>query len=459
MQPDALDAGDDDLADHPTVPELVAAALLAASVILHIAALFPQYYGGASQGSLWSEPDQAAQYLLLAAGWGLALGIALTGPARARLGAALAVGVAATEFGFRLSDLGEVFRSGPGSAAAGLWLMTAAWVVGAAGAVLAVVAVRARSADSPPTADRGADLWTTPRPWPASESATWAAPAGAGESWQSEGVSSAVPLADDPGPAAFPPETPDPWAEWAWQASTTQPLALPGSQVARPPGPDATAPLPAGPVARPPGPDATAPLPAESGTTAFPNVALTGTPFAGAAPTVLVGLLALATAGAFLPAWDHYAGVATSTGRAVSFNLGDAFTGPWQVVIGTVLVAAALVVIPLLATRMRSRAAGAALVAGALIVLATQFTAALVQVDHAVPPSLAGLSAAQANQLGLHLRMTLTGWFTFDLLAAFALFVTAMVIGHVREVPGETSSVESWPGSPYAAPTTDLPPV
>jgi hypothetical protein len=35
------------------------------------------------------------------------------------------------------------------------------------------------------------------------------------------------------------------------------------------------------------------------------------------------------------------------------------------------------------------------------------------------------------------LHMSLTGWFTFDLLAAFGLFVAAMVLGHVREERSE----------------------
>ena len=222
---------------------------------------------------------------------------------------ALAVGMAATEFGFRLSDLGEVFRYGSGSAAPGLWLMTAAWVLGAGGAALAVLATRAgRDSRSTPVEDGPSDL-------PVSMTAT------------------SLPAAGSPGVGLV----------------------------------------------------------------------------------VVIALLALATAGAFLPAWDHYAGVATTTGRTVSFNLGDAFSGPWQVVIGTVFVALVLAVIPLAATRLRSRAAAAALVAGSLIVLATQFIAAVVQVDRPVPPSVAGLSPTQANQLGLQLHMTLTGWFTLDL--------------------------------------------
>ena len=178
----------------------------------------------------------------------------------------------------------------------------------------------------------------------------------------------------------------------------------------------------------------------------------------GAGPTALVALLAVATAGAFLPAWDHYAGTATATGRQVSFNLGDAFSGPWQVVIGAVLTAAVLVIIPVVAIRMRSRVTGAALVAGSLIVLASQFTAAVVQVDNAVPPSVAGLSGAQASRLGLELHMTLTGWFTVDLLAAFALFVAVMVVAHIREVRQDLSSWESWPTAADHRQPAGLPP-
>jgi hypothetical protein len=165
---------------------------------------------------------------------------------------------------------------------------------------------------------------------------------------------------------------------------------------------------------------------------------------------IFVVILALATAGAFLPAWDHYVGIATTTGRSVSFDLGNAFSGPWPVVLGNVLAALALAAIPVVAIRLKDRSTGAALVAGALIVLAAQFVAAVVQVDQAVPPSLAGLTPAQATQLGLHLRMTLSSWFTFDVLAAFALFVTTMVVGHARDVPAQASSTGTWPSAPDA---------
>ena len=176
---------------------------------------------------------------------------------------------------------------------------------------------------------------------------------------------------------------------------------------------------------------------------------------------MLVAALALATAGAFLPAWNRYVGVATTTGRSISFNLGNAFSGPWQVVLGTVIAGLALAAVPVLAVRLRARAVGAAVVAGSLVVLASQFVSAIAQVDEAVSPSVAGLNATQASQLGLQLHMTLSGWFTFDLLAAFALFVATMVLAYARpEEDGadhQTSSVGTWPSAPDARRAATLP--
>jgi hypothetical protein len=401
----------------PTVLGVAAAGLLAATVILHVVAMVPYYFGGSGRGSLWSEPDQAAQYAVLAAGWALALGLWLSGPARARVGAAVAVGLAAAELGFRLSDLGEVFRYGSGQAAAGLWIMTAAWVAGATGAGLAVLAVRHRHR----------------RPGSAVPTAALVPPGVLGAGTAPE------PASTEPAPADL-------------FASPVTPALGPGSDVTRPLGAgfdvtDSLAPVP----------DATGSLAPIPDATDFLTAAPAGTGSWGAAPAVLLVVLALATAGAFLPAWDHYAGIATTTGRTLSFNLGNAFSGPWQVVIGNVLVPLAVVVVVVVAVRMRSRALGAALIAGSLIVLATQFTAAVVQVDRAVPPAVAGVSPAQANQLGLQLHMSLTGWFTFDVLAAFALFAAAMMLGHVREVPAAASSAGTWPPAAYERQTASLP--
>jgi hypothetical protein len=408
-------------ARRPTRLEVTAAGLLAASVILHLVAMIPPYYGGAGPTSLWSEPDQAAQYAVLAAGWALALGIALTGPGRARIGAAVAVGVAATEFGLRLSDLGEVFRYGTGEASAGLWLMTAAWAVGATGAGLAVAAVRWRDrlAGGSGPEYSAAPLDSAPTPPVTGVCDSSGALGGSGAGPESPTAPLSVPTGSSTVPLSVGP------GAWTVADETGREAATLAFAV-----PDATASLPSG-----------ARLPESL----------------GAAPAVLIVVLALATAGAFLPAWDHYTGTAATTGRSLSFNLGNAFSGPWQVVIGNVCVALALVAVPLFAVRMRVRAAGAALVAGALIVLASQFTAAIVQVDHHVPPSVAGLTPTQANQLGLQLQMSLTGWFTFDVLAAFALFVAAMVLGHVREVEVPATSIGAPPSVPKAGPPATLP--
>jgi hypothetical protein len=172
----------------------------------------------------------------------------------------------------------------------------------------------------------------------------------------------------------------------------------------------------------------------------------------GVAGSIAVILLGLLTAGAFLPAWDHFVGVSTTTGRSVSFSLGNAFSGPWQVVIGNVFAALALAIVPVVAIRLRDRTVGAAVVAGSLIVLSAQFAAAIVQADHAVPPSVAGLSPAQSSQLGLQLHMSLTGWFTVDVVAAYALFAVTMIIGYLHEVKAPPVAAGAWPGeveAPY----------
>lgn len=301
----------------PTSVEAAAGVLLAATVVLHVVAMVPNYFvGGGSTGSLFSQTDQAALYSILAAAWALALGIGLTGPGRIPLSAGLAAGVAATELGFRVSDVGSVIRYGSSTAGAGLWLMTAAWVVGAAGTALAVVAARRRiRAQAPTSGER--------------------APAG-------------------------------------W--------------------------------------------------------------------TFLVGLLALALAGAFLPPWDHYREVAATTGRAVSFNIGNAFSGPWEIILGNVVVALALIAVPIAASRWRDRGVAAAATCGVLLVMLSEFVSAVVQVDH-VSPSVAGLTPAQASQLGLVIDLKLTGWFTWDVLVAFALFVAVMVRATARPLQEDSPAI------------------
>ncbi len=134
----------DTAARRPSWLDLCAAGLLAAAVVLHLVAMFPLYFGGRlGQGSVWSQPDQAALYAVVTAGWALALALVLLGPVWIRLGAGIAVGLAITELGFRVGDVGEALHYGVGGSSTGVWLMTAGWVTGAAGAIVAVLAVLA----------------------------------------------------------------------------------------------------------------------------------------------------------------------------------------------------------------------------------------------------------------------------------------------------------------------------
>ena len=465
----------------PTALDMWAAGLLLLTVILHMVAMFPRYFGGPGEGSVWSQPDQAALFSVLTAGWALALGLVLAGPARARLGAAVAVGLAVTELGFRLTDVDEVLRFGGAQSAVGMWLMTAAWLVGSAGAVLAVLAVRRRSRPAVPTpvvaAEPGfgapaATMGEAPAlvpvaRWGPEPDPEWAA------QW---GPQAEMPVLADPAPAALDPAAATMWAP-ASPAHDAVSLSS-GAVAANLPVPvDETAPirvedaagmqidstaavrLDATTAGRPDTTaavrlDATAAVPVD--TSAVPAESGPVGSY-GALPTLLVAVLALVTAGAFLPAWDHYVGVATTTGRSIGFTLGNAFTGPWPVVIGNVVVAVALVAVPVLASRLRDRRVAAAAVAGSLIVLASQFTAAIVQVDRPVSPSVAGLTPAQSSQLGLQLHLSLTGWFTLDVLAAYALFAAVMVVGYLRPVEVQANSAGTWPSAPEARSPASLP--
>jgi hypothetical protein len=260
--------------------------------------------------------------------------------------------------------VGAIIRYGSDLAGAGLWIMVAAWVVGAAAAVLLVMAALRRSRRS---LGRPAELEYDEYPSPAEPVA---AASSAGDSDFEVSPYALESAADD----------------------TLVPAA-------------ATA---------------------------------VDQPEAGADPdrrwilwTVVLGVLGLVTAAFFLPAWDHYVGVASATGRTFSFNLGNAFSGPWEVVLGNVLVAAALVAMPIVASLLRDRGAAAAMVGGGLIVLAAQFVSAVVQVDE--PVTLTAIPARYL-ELGSQFGIKLTAWFTIDVLAAFALFAAVMVWATSRVV-------------------------
>ena len=328
----------------PVPLDLVAGVLLLASVVLHVVAMFPSY--GPYYTHLASTTDQAGEYAVVAAAWALALVIGLLGPHRTPVAAGLAVGLAVTEFGSRLYDIGYGFRHGMDKLGGGVWWMFAAWLVGAAGATAAALAARARHR---PT-DR--------QPAPA-------------VAWEDRDRS--VLDADE-----------DPDERLAW--------------------------------------------------------------------TVLVALLAILVSVAFLPAWDHLVATRVQTGRSITQSLGNAFHTDWQQMVGNVIFALALLVVPLVAVRMRNKAVGAAAVCGGLLVLAGQLLSAVLLVDEPVPSYLFGLTPDQAKQLGLVFSFQLTGWFTVDALAALALFGTVMIWSTLRVEPAAQNPYANSPEGARTAP-------
>jgi hypothetical protein len=108
---------------------LAAGGLLALSVGVHIAAMFPAYSGSPAT-SVVSTPYELAIYICLAVGWTAAAILVLTGLS-VRGGVALGAGIAAVELGFLITDLaGSVQASG--RATPGLWLAFAALALGGA---------------------------------------------------------------------------------------------------------------------------------------------------------------------------------------------------------------------------------------------------------------------------------------------------------------------------------------
>jgi hypothetical protein len=134
---------------------LAAGALILGCIVLHLAAITQTYFKG--EGTLGSQPDQVVLYSVLAAGWVAVLVISLLGRHRLTIGAALAVGLAATELGFRVSDLGSAISAGISEAGSGLWMVTVAWVLGALGTLLLVVAARSPAGETGGNAGEPAD--------------------------------------------------------------------------------------------------------------------------------------------------------------------------------------------------------------------------------------------------------------------------------------------------------------
>ncbi len=483
--------------ERPTPIEILAGVLLGATVVLHVVAMFPTYFVG--QAPLAGQTDQAALYAVLAAAWALALAIGASGPERTQAAAALAVGVVVTELGFRLSDLGDAISFGSKTVGPGLWIMSAAWVVGAVAAVACVLGAAARHRTPSPTPSTPSypGSLASDGDVPATDGAFASAPVGGlaeAAPTYPEAVEAQPPMADNPytdlvgTPAGAAVPSPAWWAASHSGGTSFQPVsghsptldsaAVPVADTGAVPVADTgampvvdTGTVPVVDTATVPliivgEPDETEAVPeaawvpdggavgadvaAMEGATKEPELAV-ATKQKRQRPvrppespeethernlwTVLVLVLAVIVAGAFLPAWDRGTATSSVTGQHVVRNLGNAFSGPWQQVLGTVLVAVALVAVPVVAIRLRNKGVAAALAAGGILVLTSQLVAAVVQVNLPVPPADFGLSAAQVAQLGLVLNIKLTAWFVVDAIAAYLLFAAVMIRATLREVP------------------------
>jgi hypothetical protein len=303
----------------PTLVEVLAWVLLLSSVALHVVAMTTTYYKG--EPTLAAQSDQAALYSILAACWAIAFVSGLLGPKRIAVTAGFALGLAATELGFRVSDVGGALHLGAGTAGTGMWIMTIAWGAGAAGAVLLLVAAQDRARASQGDGSEPAGRYERTAGWVA-----------------------------------------------------------------------------------------------------------------------VVGLLGLATAGLFLPPWDHYQLTSTVTGVSRSVNLGNGLSGPWPIVLGNLIVAASIVILAIAGIVTRRRRRGAALVAGSLAVLAGQMVSAVIQVDQPVSPTSVGLSQGTITQLGVVIKVSLTGWFALDAIAALVLLSAMMCWATARLAQANSSA-------------------
>jgi hypothetical protein len=132
---------------------LVGEGLLVLGIVLGLAGLFPDYFGGQS---LLSQSDEVVPHLLFVIAWAASAGLialSVSRPRTARLGALFALGLSVVTFGLFLSDLGEV-TSGA-KLGSGLVVSLLGWLLCTVGAAFALAA-SCRDCDPVQTAQPGA---------------------------------------------------------------------------------------------------------------------------------------------------------------------------------------------------------------------------------------------------------------------------------------------------------------
>jgi hypothetical protein len=164
-----------------------------------------------------------------------------------------------------------------------------------------------------------------------------------------------------------------------------------------------------------------------------------------AGPLALLALAAIGTAAAFAPSWDSYTLVASATGTAQTITAGNAFDNPAMVIAGNVLVMLAIVAVAALAALWRPARQGALLLAGAIVPLAAEVPAAMIQTGQQATPAMFGISSSQAAAAGLTISSGLTGIFWVFLVFVISLIVSCAWLFTEPEHP----VMSGFPASPW----------
>jgi hypothetical protein len=144
------------------------------------------------------------------------------------------------------------------------------------------------------------------------------------------------------------------------------------------------------------------------------------------APALLMLLATFAVVLAYLPSWDRWSAVAPSVHVSISVTEGNAFSDPAVVMACILFSVGAFAFVTILGSVWYPAAVGVWAILGAVIALASQLISAVFQLNEAVPPTVFGVTSAQARAVGLKTSSSLTGWWAADVVAVVALALVAL---------------------------------
>ena len=173
---------------------------------------------------------------------------------------------------------------------------------------------------------------------------------------------------------------------------------------------------------------------------------------ADAGPVALLALCAIGAAASFLPSWDSY--TLTYGGSPHTQTAGNAFHNPGTVIAADMAAVVALVAVAIVGALWRPTRHGAALVGGAVVAMAAQVVLALLQSSQATSPEMFGISAAQAQSIGLTISSGLTAIFWVYVVFVIALAISAAWLATAPSHPTMFAPppVPPGPGPEYPVP-------